>query len=165
MTRHTWFLDEVGKGRGEGMQAWCKSGESVEGGGGVAAQKRWSYIAQKKAPKSRSHNCTTLEFAKCFFFSADRFISSHETLIMMHAQCCLPLTLPLEDFNVKIHINHRVVQYHSPQIPTVGKTTPGQAGDTTLATAPGQIYQNLWNGKHMNLGCLGVLSTLGFPDW
>lgn len=36
-----------------------------------------------------------------------------------------------------------MVQYQSPQIPTVGTATLGQAGDTTLAPGPGQIDQNV----------------------
>lgn len=63
---------------------------------------------------------------------------------------------------VKAHIiiNHSLAQQQRPHIPTVGKTTPGQAGDTTLATGPGQIYQNLWNSKHESL-----VSRFSFSAW
>jgi len=37
------------------------------------------------------------------------------------ALCCLPLAEPREDFNVKIGIHHREVQYHSPTNSTSGK--------------------------------------------
>lgn len=46
------------------------------------------------------------------------------------------------------------------QIPTVGKTALGQAGDITLAMGPGQIYQNVWNSKHKSL-----VSWCSFNTW
>lgn len=62
---------------------------------------------------------------------------------MVKSHCCLPQEIAPEDFKVKAHVDHGQVRQHSPQIPTVGKTALGQAGDITLAMGPGQIYQNL----------------------
>lgn len=64
-----------------------------------------------------------------------------------------------EDFIVKIQINHKVVHYQSPQIPTVGKTTLGQAG--TLAAGPGQIYQNFLKRQTYE----SLVSWCSFNTW
>lgn len=126
-------------------------------GKGVAAQKRRSYIAQekgsKKAAATRANHWNRLSV-----FYATRYTSSHETLIMAKAHCCLPLTVPPEDFKVKAHINHRAVQQHSPQIPTVRKL------ETQLWLWSLVRFIKIYETANMNLWCLGVLSTLGLPD-
>lgn len=78
MTRHTWFLDEVGNGRGGGMQARCKSGESIKEG--VAAQKRRSYVVQQKRLQKAA--TTTQHWNESGLYT-DRFSSSQESLIMI----------------------------------------------------------------------------------
>lgn len=137
-----WSGQREGRRDAGSMQEWWKYK-----GGGCSAEKAVICSAAKKAPKSCNHHAT-LEWKWFVYWQILKLPGKFD---YDHAYCYLPFTGLQEDFNVKIHINHSVVQYHSPQIPTVRKTTSGQAGDTTLATQPGQIYQNLWNGKHMNL--------------
>lgn len=74
------------------------------------------------------------------FFHAERFTSTHETLIVGQSVLLSSTSGPPEDFKVKAHINQRALQHKGLRIPT-----PGQAGDARLAFWPGWTYQNLWN--------------------
>lgn len=108
--------------------------------------------AQKMAPKRGSH---TAELALQSEFLLSQFISSHETLIMtMHIAF-----LQIQDFHETSMSKCTVYKFQQWERPLWAKLE-------TQLWLPGlvrfiMIYEN---GKHMNLGRLGVLSTLGIPD-
>lgn len=86
--------------------------------------------------------------------------SPHKTLIMVKSKLLLRCGI----FPKSKHTHHNQSQaqfkQHGPHIPTVGgRPRRGQAGDTTLAAPPDQIYQHFYKTANTNLWCLGFLSS------
>lgn len=80
-------------------------------------------------------------FPSFFFFpSAEKFTSTHETLIVGSKYIVVfHFRLPPDDFKVKARIHHGALPYNL----ALRTLPPGQAGDASLAGGPGQTDQNL----------------------